>query len=73
MIPDFELLEEIENQLQPESQHADCILCDLCSFIYYRNSSMHYTLHYNALVIIDFIDTVLKCLQILCVGSLTLD
>lgn len=74
MIPDFEFLEEIENQLQPESQQADCILFDLCSFIYYRNSSVfHYTLHYNALVIDDFVVTVLKCLQILRVGSLTLD
>uniref|UniRef100_A0A8C4HLN6 X-ray repair cross-complementing protein 5 n=1 Tax=Dicentrarchus labrax TaxID=13489 RepID=A0A8C4HLN6_DICLA len=26
MIPDFELLEEIENQVHPESQQADCIL-----------------------------------------------
>lgn len=26
MIPDFELLEEIENQIHPESQQADCIL-----------------------------------------------
>lgn len=73
MIPDFELLEEIENQLQPESQQADCILFDLCSFIHYRNFSVRYTLHYNALVIDDFVISVMKCLQILCVGSLTLD
>lgn len=26
MVPDFELLEEIENQIHPESQQADCIL-----------------------------------------------
>lgn len=26
MLPDFELLEEIENQIHPESQQADCIL-----------------------------------------------
>lgn len=73
MIPDFELLEEIENQLQPESQQADCIPFDLCSFIHYRNFSMRYTLHYNALVIDDFVISAMKCLQILCVGSLTLD
>lgn len=28
MVPDFELLEEIENQIHPESQQADCILND---------------------------------------------
>ena len=28
MVPDFELLEEIENQIHPESQQADCILYD---------------------------------------------
>lgn len=33
MIPDFELLEKIENQVQPESQQADCILFYLCYFI----------------------------------------
>lgn len=73
MIPDFELLEEIEAHLQPESQQADCILFDLCSFIHHRNFSVHYTLHYNALVTDDFVIIVLKVLQILCVGSLTLD
>lgn len=26
MVPDFELLEEIENQVHPESQQSDCIL-----------------------------------------------
>lgn len=26
MVPDFELLEEIENQVQPDVQQADCIL-----------------------------------------------
>ena len=28
MIPDFELLEEIEHQIHPENQQADCILSD---------------------------------------------
>lgn len=69
MIPDFELLEEIEAHLQPESQQADCILFDLCSFVHHRNFSVHY----NALVTDDFVISVLKVLQILCVGSLTLD
>uniref|UniRef100_A0A674MD48 X-ray repair cross-complementing protein 5 n=1 Tax=Takifugu rubripes TaxID=31033 RepID=A0A674MD48_TAKRU len=30
MVPDFELLEEIQNQLQPENQQADCILFLIC-------------------------------------------
>lgn len=28
MVPDFELLEEIHNQVHPESQQADCIPLD---------------------------------------------
>lgn len=35
MVPDFELLEEIENQIHPESQQADCILLHDTQFISY--------------------------------------
>ena len=53
-IPDFELLEKIENNLQPENQQADCILFNLCSYIHYRSFGVFYTLHYNALLIEKF-------------------
>lgn len=32
-VPDFELLEEIQNQIQPESQQADCILYIMCLIV----------------------------------------